>query len=61
MCAGGRPASSRSGFVYIESLEPRLARAAEFATVLFAVMFVGMEGLMPVCFCGDWLACSRAV
>ena len=57
----GRPASPRSGFVYIESLEPPwLACAAEFAAVLFAFMFVGMEGLMLVCFCGEGLAWSRA-
>ena len=52
-CTGGRPANSRSGFVYVESLEPRLAHAAEFVAVLFAFMFVGMEGLMLVCFCGE--------
>ena len=39
----GLQALGQSGFVYIESLEPRLA---EFAAVLFAFMFIGMEGLM---------------
>ena len=45
------------GVVYIESLEPRLARAADFATVLFAFMFVAMEeGLI-----NPWHACATRV
>ena len=51
----GRPASSRLGFVYIESLQ-RSRVCCRF--VCFSVC---MEGLMLVCFCGEGLAWSCVV